>query len=1343
MPPKKGIVRSGNAGNSSKTSKNVQPAQESQKPQKPLAPPLFPAGFKYPLNLLQERCQKNGWQTPEVITRKSGDGYSFVIILSRLVQKSAGQETETVRFEPHPPYICPSTIEARHWGATYALYRFCNGIQLERVLPPGPRDYWKALAAEHKAAPDHLKWQYEADPFAARTSVDERQAKAARKKEDVRSGKAVERKATKEFENEVEVKMSLELRDMVESTIQKELAKFPQAEGNTSLILAESQADDLLKQLLSLGFKQTQARKAIAYLSEPSPFATNLLQSASPLNACIEYLILNIPEVDLPPRFLPSYNSSNPFVTGLHGSADDIGKRWLEERAVKLGGFPAHIVRENTTEGLLATSFAHLIASLNRRLLGEDWRELLNENVTANPAGEVEDRISTEDIESMGAHWDEKDEHSLIMPLFSAPLQLNFVIPPHITYNRSSHPPPMYITSTEAPAYVRLHLLAQVLKAFKSGTILDNGFGILLGAMQIVDEQWALIEDQGPPDITSVMQHLMPQLPDDDDDREEVTETRQKSRRRVPAQRRDRRTDTQVKAEFEEVQNKGLYKDMLQTRGRLPAFKAKDEFLVMLEQSRVVVVVGETGSGKTTQLPQFVLDSLISSGKGSSANILITQPRRISAISVAARVSAERCMDGSVGYSIRGESNQVETTKLLFCTTGVVLRRLSVGDKLAGVTHIIVDEVHERSVDGDFLLLELKDLLVTHPTLKVVLMSATINHETFIRYFNGAPLLTISGYAHPVEDRYLEDYIADINYMPNAARSAGGRRKDDEENDFVDLGLNERHSSAIRVLDRQDKVDTGLASRVVSHIIETAEAKGGILVFMPGVQEIRDLVYQLNSLYRDNKAATVFPLHANLSNEEQRSVFRSVPGWKIVVATNVAETSITIDDIVYVVDGGRVKETQFEHETGLTRLVEIWVTRAAARQRRGRAGRTQPGICYKLYTRARERKMAAFPTPEIRRVPLESIALTVKATRENIDVKLFLNRAIDPPSVATMDKALSVLDELGAIDQAGKLTALGRLMSQLPVDLRLGKMLILATVFQCLDPILTIASFLSSKPLFLSPLDNREEAARQRKTFAQDRSDLLTDLAAYNECVRMREDSARAFNRFAENNFISKSTFNDVRTLRNELLAALTSIGLVPYDTSPTAPYLNTHSSTTLIKSIVFAALYPRVARVMLPRGALKFNQTAGGAVQRENTAKEYKVIDMRGERVWIHPASIVFGEAVWKSGLVASFQRVATSKVYLRDVTEVPLYALLLFGGKITVNHVGGGLTVGGREGMIRLKAWPRIGILVQQLRWLLDAQLMRVVDSSGALSLGKNNAVIRTMLALLESDGMSQREI
>ncbi|KZT08749.1 P-loop containing nucleoside triphosphate hydrolase protein [Laetiporus sulphureus 93-53] len=1334
MPPKRGIVKSGNAGNSSKASKPQDAAPATTIVEEK---PLFPPGSKYPLSLLHERCQKNGWEKPQVDTRKERNGFSFVVTLKRMSKKTSQQES--VRLEPHPSKILPTALEARHWGATYALYRFCNGIQLNRVLPPGPREYWNELAAEHQDAPEHQKWMYDADPFAARKAVEERQAKAAAKRaESSQEGQGTRGStgASREFENAPEARMASALRDLVEDSIKKGIALYPDADNVKPAVINPEDGPQVQQQLCSLGFKPSQARSAVEALSRPSLLASNLLHCLAPLQACIEYLILQVPECDLPQRFLPSANTSESFVTSTHAGTDDLKKRWVEEKAVKECGWPAHVVKECMSDVTLAGDWAMLVSSLDQRLLGQKWLDSMD------AYSHDEQEVDQDELDALGGEC--ADNNEIVIPLPVAPLKLVVLTTQNRTVPINGVPPPLYITSPSVPAYIRLHLVSKLLSAFISGTLLEFGETFIMAAVRVLEEEWVNIEDRGPPDISAVLAHLIPS-PSGTEVAEEVpyhdaTFIDYGTRRKQGGpQRRDDRSDSAVKEAFLNMQSNDQYTQILAARRRLPAYSAHVQFVDLLEHNRCVVVIGETGCGKTTQLPQFVLDSMILAGNGSRASIIVTQPRRLSALGVAARVSAERLDDGSVGYAIRGESKQSKRTKLLFCTTGVVLRRLGSGDRLSDVTHIIVDEVHERSVDGDFLLLELKELLKTHPRLKVVLMSATINHEIFVKYFNNARLLTIPGFTYPVEDKYLEDYISELEYSPSGSSGRARKGKEAEEEskalrqELSKSGLNEDTLRAVQSISRSDRIDFDLISAIVSRIVSTTKKRGATLIFLPGVQEIRQCMEKLRNIPNTR----MLPLHANLSNDEQRLVFQSFSEWKIVVATN---TSITIDDVIYVIDSGKVKETHYDSEIGLTKLTEQWITRAAARQRRGRAGRTQPGICYKLYTRMEEKKMMAFPVPEIKRVPLESVALTVKVVHE--DIKTFLSRAIDPPETQAVDKALTVLEELAAIDANGELTPLGRHMAMLPVDLRLGKMLILSTIFHCLGPILTIAACLSSKPLFVSPIDKRDEATRARARFAKGSSDLLTDMNAYDECTRLHSEgkSQGAIRAFCEENYISPSTIRDITSLRQDFLASLSELGFVSGYSKPNDDLLNVHSANTnLLKAVILGGLWPRVARVSLPRSAIKFDRVQAGTVQRENTAKEYKLYDLKDGRVFLHPASVLFNETVWRSPFVTYFLKQATSKVFLRDATEVPVYALLLFGGPVLVNHIGGGLTVGTKDAIIKLKAWPRIGVLVNQLRRLLDAQLKRCIEDGATLNAGQHNPVLRAMLALLENDGLS----
>ncbi|KAM6498647.1 P-loop containing nucleoside triphosphate hydrolase protein [Amanita muscaria] len=1326
MPPKrgKGIVKSGNAGNSTKASKSAPvpiPGSVDEKR------PLFPAGFKYPLTILNERCHINGWEKTDVQTYQHSDGWSFAVTLSRINKKTS--EKESVRMEPRPAYTRPSAIEARHWGATYALYRFCNHMKLHLVLPPGPRDYWNELEVEHKSAAPQLQWLYATDPFAAKKEFEDREAQLSQpNKSASRSGRQ-RGEASGGYKDLPEVKMASTIRELVEEAIKKGLSIYPEAAENDAYQLTDETTKNVSRQLEHLNFAPAQIQSAIKFLSESSATAVNLLATLSPLEAAIEYLVLYVPECDLPQRFLPSKNSSNPFVTSLHSGSDDIKIRWIEEKATKEAGWPENIVKECMADTRLTTNWDSLLVALGRRLIGENNEEISDiSTINSQPYN-----IDSVELEAYSATF--VTESELIMPLFSAPVKVHIFIS---TDSATAYPRPgfipLYLSSESVPAYVRLHLLSRFLIGTTSDCFLESGEGFCLAAMRLLEEEWENLENNGRPDISSVLQHLLPRnesRPSSSVDVPEAANVQELSsgNRRQRSKLADKRSNIEIREEFITLRRKVEYLSLSSARQRLPAYKAKDAFLQTLQSHRVVVVVGETGCGKTTQIPQFILDSLILSDKGLDVSILVTQPRILAAISVANRVSAERLNDGSVGYAVRGDTKTSDKTKLLFCTTGVALRRMT-SDQLQGVSHVIVDEVHERGIDSDILLLGLKQVLEKNDNVRVVLMSATINHEKFAEYFGGAPVLTIPGFSHPVTDFYLEDIESTIR---DHAGPMKGNRATQGKEDSSNNGAPRRRG--------RNQVDYQLIAAVVSYTMTSAEKRGGILIFLSGIQEIRQCINTIRDVI-DNKEADILPLHANLSNEEQSRVFKQTSKWKIIAATNVAETSITVDDVIYVIDTGKVKEMRYDPELHLSKLEECWISRAAGRQRRGRAGRTQPGTCYKLYTRQEEGDMEPFSVPEIHRIPLENAVLYVRTMYEGEDAKTLLGRAIDPPQNAHFDLAWNTLVDLGAVEPSGRTTPLGRYMAGLPADVKLAKMLILGTIFQCLDPILTIVACLSSKPLFVSPMDKRDEATSARARFSTAGSDLLTNLRAYEECMRLRAqgDNTRAISRFCEENFISPSSVQSVTSLRNSFFSNLTELGLIPAHLNPSSKVLNYNSDLmNLVKSIVLGGLWPHVARVRVRQGAQKFDQIQAGTIAREIKARDYTLYDPKDGRVFLHPGSVLFDCTSWKCDFVTYFHKYQSDKVYLRDATQVPLYSLLLLGGSVTVNHVMGGLDVVSSNGKIKLKAWPRIGILVNQLRRLLDAQLAKCFENGAVLSNMPNREVIEAFQALIINDGMS----
>jgi len=376
------------------------------------------------------------------------------------------------------------------------------------------------------------------------------------------------------------------------------LALYPESADAIPLVIGESDAPFISNQLEQLGFTAAQVRTAITFLSMPSAMASNLLRSAPPLEACIEYLVLHIPECDLPQRFLPDNNSSNPFITGAHhdSGSDDLKKRWIEERAIKDAGWPAPVVHECMAEPSLAENLALLIEALNKRLVGEDWRSVLD---TPSLEAREDDAIDQDEVEYLGGTVAE--DSTVTLPLLVAPIQLHFVVPSDCVYNKTTRPPPMYITSSSLPAYVRLHFLSELLDAFKEGFFDGTADSICVCAMQLLVERFGEFEDKGPPDLSQVMRHLMPQpavtataITPTVDETLSVENSGSHSRKET-RRRGDRRTDAQIREDFEAMRSKDEYIDLLVSRKKLPAFSTQVEFLSTLRKSRVVVVVGETG----------------------------------------------------------------------------------------------------------------------------------------------------------------------------------------------------------------------------------------------------------------------------------------------------------------------------------------------------------------------------------------------------------------------------------------------------------------------------------------------------------------------------------------------------------------------------------------------------------------------------------------------------------------------------------------------------------------------------------------------------------------------------
>ncbi|KAF9240899.1 P-loop containing nucleoside triphosphate hydrolase protein [Melanogaster broomeanus] len=597
-------------------------------------------------------------------------------------------------------------------------------------------------------------------------------------------------------------------------------------------------------------------------------------------------------------------------------------------------------------------------------------------------------------------------------------------------------------------------------------------------------------------------------------------------------------------------------------RNSLPIAQYREEINTILRGSQTLVLCGETGCGKSTQVPAFILEDQLS--RGQPCKIYCTEPRRISAVSLAQRVSRELgdppgavgTLSSLVGYSIRLESNTTKNTRLAYVTNGIALRMLEGGSGRGGqgtafdeITHIIIDEVHERTIESDFLLVVLKSLLAQRPDLKIVLMSATVDADKISNFFGGCPVLHVPGRTFPVDVLYLEDAIQCTGWSISEDSPFAKRRRDKFYQSKGRTDWDERTTKkTVELLDERI-IPYELIVRLLDHLCfgdtSLRSFSSAVLIFMPGLAEIRrlgDLLSEHPS-FGDESWFRVYPLHSTLSSDSQNAVFDMPPTGvrKIVIATNIAETGITIPDITCVIDTGKQREMMFDEKRQLSRLVETFVAKSNAAQRRGRAGRVQHGICFHLFTKQRHDTVVSSS--------LSDLALRIKTMKVKIgnSIEDVLCRALDPPTPTNVQRAIAALVEVRALTPTEDITPMGRLLSKLPTDVHLGKFLLTAVVFRCLDPALTIAAALNSKSPFITPLGLEQEADRAKSSFRVDNSDFLT---IHNAFASWRRASANPgfVRKFCRKNFLSHENLLQIEDLRQQFLGYLVDSSFLDVD---------------------------------------------------------------------------------------------------------------------------------------------------------------------------------------------------
>jgi ATP-dependent helicase HrpA len=606
----------------------------------------------------------------------------------------------------------------------------------------------------------------------------------------------------------------------------------------------------------------------------------------------------------------------------------------------------------------------------------------------------------------------------------------------------------------------------------------------------------------------------------------------------------------------------------------LPISAHRDAIAAAIRAHQVVVVCGETGSGKTTQLPKICL----SLGLGAAGLIGHTQPRRIAARSVAARIAAElqTTVGGQVGYKVRFSDRTGPNAFVKLMTDGILLAETQSDRPLEQYEVIILDEAHERSLNIDFLLGYLKRLLPRRPDLKLIITSATIDPERFSRHFDRAPIVEVSGRSYPVE----------LRYRPLTA--------DDEDERDRDLQQ--------AILDAVDEV--------------WREGPGDILVFLSGEREIRETAESLRKHHPPN--TEILPLYARLSSAEQNRVFQPHGRPRIVLATNVAETSLTVPGIRYVIDPGMARISRYSPRGKIQRLPVEKISQASANQRAGRCGRVMAGVCVRLYAAEDFQSRPAFTDPEILRTHLAAVILQMSA--------LNLGRPeefpfVDPPDSRQIGDGFRLLFELRAVDERWRITELGRQLAKLPVDPRLGRMLLAAQRESCLREVLVIVAALAIQDPRERPLDKQQAADEKHRRFRDEHSDFMALLKLwdyYHE--QARQLSKNQLRNLCQADYLSFVRMREWHDLHRELLGRATEMGMRLNDEA--APYDSLHRA--LLTGLL---------------GHL-------GLKQEENA-----YLGARGRNFYLYPGSGLFKK---RPRWVAAAELVETTRLYARTVARI-----------------------------------------------------------------------------------------
>lgn len=1272
---------------------------------------------KLPVTLLNEHCQKQKWNKCDYSMMKKSSGVVCIVTLSWENPKT--KELISIKFKPdYTPK--ETTNEARHMSATFVLHRINYIKNMKMLLPIIFRDYWTDLENERAKLLKENKYlhdiRYNINPFVVYIEQEELKKKLAKEKLDKMNQEAKVHKPAvslgheqgnskvttlanslprKVWESAPLFDIPSELRADIELSVREYLDwseenlrnnKGNEKHGKEKDNFGKLEQDEdksLIDKLVNLGFRRNHVKES--------------LQFTSTFTDALEWLIFHLPEDDLPSSFLKSETESDVVL-----KVSRLLKTELAMKRLKHSGFSEDIVLrlfEECGEDDFATAIA-LTKLLDTGLLNlplhiseEESQELWDQEVEALSMAKTNIEINSHNVVTIPLLPENIKGNKVSVQLFKSPMYPNELPGIQIVVKNEY----------KIANYVKLAIVKSLISELHVGECMLYSIveWLELNLMDKIQNPGSLcmyekINDSATSQTTRLNLNY------------------RSSQKRNKAQKLDPQA---VKKLYE-----SRLKELKQDRGRelLPAWKKRDALVQAINSNQITLVTGETGSGKSTQVVQYILDDLNEKGDFSST-IICTQPRRISAMGLANRVAEERKdeVGRETGYIIRGESKVSGNTRISFVTTGILLRMLqNISNQQHNETesglifehlrYIFIDEVHERSVDSDFLLIILRDLVKRFKNLKIILMSATIKKDKFDQFFKSTIEHThVEGRTYPIQDLYLNDVIDELDYKMEVNGDLITPRADAA---FFKMG----------------NINYDLLAQLIKHVHKKLAAQdndGSLLVFLPGVGEINRAVKETSL---NLSGILALPLHSSLSPQEQKRVFaKPLRGTrKVVFATNIAETSITIPDCVVVIDTGRSKNMFFDPALNATKLIEEWCSQAEIKQRRGRAGRVTSGLCYHLYTKETELSMLVQPIPEIKRVRLENLYLIVKSMGIS-NVEKFIASGLDAPDKQALSSAQRLLEDVGALD-SGNLTNLGRYLSYLPTDPHTGKLLILGCIFDCLDMCVTLAAINSVGSIFINNLENREKVKQILNRYSGGYGDLIAEAKVY------LEYSKNPNKLFIRENCLSYTALKDVKSTKAQFLQLILEMGFTAYGSIGKS---EAKINYALVMAIVTGSLYPNIIRVQYPNQ--KYLKTSLGSVAVDPEAKQIKLWvkndsqDLESlplTRVFIHPSSVMFSTKDYEPNDASSeddptdISRLApqvpkadlvviktpfltyksshlTSKLYIRGITPSTTISTLLFGGKF--EYEAKGLLL---NGWLPIRTWCKNGVLIKQVRKLLD---------------------------------------